>query len=71
MKSIYADDYKKTIEKLKQARLDAGLTQEEVSKQLNKPQSYVSKVENSQRRVDVSELKELAKLYKIDPAKLL
>lgn len=71
MKSIYADDYKKTIEKLKQARLEAGLTQEEASKHLKKPQSYISKVENSQRRIDVAELKELAKLYKIDPAELL
>jgi len=71
MKSIYADDYKITIEKLKKARLSAGLTQVDTSKKLNKSQSYISKVENSQRRIDVIELKELAKLYKINPAELL
>ena len=71
MKSIFSADYKDTIEKLKQARAATGLTQEEASKQLNKPQSYISKVENCQRRIDISELKELAKLYKVEPSTLI
>ena len=71
MKSIYEEDYKQTIEKLKQARRKAGLTQVTASKKLKKPQSYISKIETSQRRIDIAELKELAKLYKIDPADLL
>ena len=62
--SVYNDDYKKLIEWLKQARLDAGLSQQVVADELNKPQSYVSKVESGDRRLDIIEVKEFAKLYK-------
>lgn len=63
-RSVYNDDYKKLIERLKQARLDAGLSQQVVAGKLGKPQSYVSKVESGERRVDIIEVKEFAKLYK-------
>jgi putative regulatory protein len=63
-KSVYSDDYKKLIERLKQARLDAGLSQQVVAGKLGKPQSYVSKVESGERRVDIIEVKALAKVYK-------
>lgn len=62
--SVYNDDYKKLIERLKQARLDAGLSQQVVADELNKPQSYISKVESGDRRLDIIEVKEFAKLYK-------
>ena len=50
--------------RLKQARADAGLTQVEVAMKLRRPQSFVSKIESGERRVDVVELSELAKLYR-------
>ena len=62
--SIWSDNYKKFLEKLKKARLESGLTQVAVSQKLDKPQSYVSKCELGERRVDIAELKEFAKLYK-------
>jgi len=65
-KSIYSREYKNTIEKLKKARLEIGLKQEEVAKKLKKPQSYISKIERGERRIDVAELQELAKIYKKD-----
>ena len=65
-KSIYSKDYKNVIKKLKKARLNVGLKQEDVAMKLKKPQSYVSKIERGERRVDVTELKELAKIYKKD-----
>jgi len=65
-KSIYSKDYKKTIEKLKKARLEIGLKQEDVAEKLKKPQSYISKIERGERRVDIAELKELSKIYKKD-----
>ena len=65
-KSIYSKDYRNVIEKLKKARLDAGLKQEDVALKLKKPQSYISKIERGERRVDITELKELAKIYKKD-----
>jgi transcriptional regulator with XRE-family HTH domain len=41
----------------------AGLTQTEAARRLGKPQSYVSKCESGERRVDVVELKALARIY--------
>ena len=63
-KSIYAKEYKRVIERLKKARLEAGLKQVEVAKRLAKPQSYISKIEQGERRIDVVELKEIADVYK-------
>jgi len=56
--------YQKFIKKLRQARLEAGLTQVDVGKELKQPQAYISKTERGERRVDVVELHEFAKLYK-------
>jgi len=63
-KSIYSKEYKNIIERLKTARLEIGLKQEEMAAKLKKPQSYISKIERGERRVDITELKELAKIYK-------
>jgi transcriptional regulator with XRE-family HTH domain len=59
----YSKEYRLLVEKLKRARKDAGLKQVEVAQQLGKPQSYISKIEKGERRVDVVELKILAKIY--------
>ena len=56
--------YRLFLKRLKQARLDAALTQAEVAKLLARPQSFVSKSESGERRVDFVELLQLAKLYK-------
>ncbi len=71
MSSIHSKDYRTMIGRLRKARVDAGLTQVDAAKALKKPQSFISKIENHQRRVDVLELKEFAKLYKVDIADLL
>jgi transcriptional regulator with XRE-family HTH domain len=63
-KSIYTKEYKKVIERLKKARQESGLKQIEVVKKLGKPQSYISKVEKGERRVDIIELKKIADIYK-------
>lgn len=61
--TIYSKDHKHLIEQLKKARLEAKLDQEKVAELLGKTQSYVSKVESGQRRIDVVQLKVLAKIY--------
>ncbi len=63
-KSIYSNEYKNVVKNLKEARSALGLTQVEVSEKLKKPQSYISKIERGERRVDVAELSVLAKIYK-------
>ena len=63
MTSKYEVKYQRLIQQLRRARLDAGLTQVDVGRKLKKPQAYVSKIERGERRIDVVELDELAKLY--------
>ena len=63
-KSLYSNEHKRLVEKLKKARQEAGLDQKAVAKLLGKTQSYVSKIESGQRRVDVLQLKEFTKIYK-------
>jgi len=63
-KSVYAKDYREIINRLKQARIDAGLSQQAVADKLGKPQSYVSKIELKERRLDVAEVKKFAEIYK-------
>jgi len=46
-------------EALKQIRLDAQLTQAELAAKLQKPQSYVSKYESGERRLDLIELRDI------------
>lgn len=63
-KSIHSSEYKTVIKKLREAREAAGLTQAEAAEKLNKPQSYISKIERGERRIDVVELSQIADLYK-------
>ncbi|NLE27013.1 MAG: helix-turn-helix transcriptional regulator [Clostridiaceae bacterium] len=63
-KSIFTKDYKEIINRLKQARVDAGFSQQVVADKLGKPQSYVSKIESGERRLDVAEVKKFAEIYK-------
>ena len=61
---VYSDRYQIFLEKLRQARLEAGFTQLEVAQRLGKPQSYISKCESGERRVDFIELLDFAEQYK-------
>jgi len=63
VKSIQTKEYAYFVEKLRNARLETGLTQVQVAKKLKRPQSHISNVESGQQRVDVIELQRFAKLY--------
>lgn len=62
-RAIYSDEHKIIVKHLKRARTEAGLSQIEAAKKLSKTQSYLSKIESGQRRFDVLQLKEFAKIY--------
>lgn len=51
---------------LKQARLDAGLTQTELADRLERPQSFVAKYENGERRVEVVEFVQIVRAIGCD-----
>ncbi len=62
--SIYSKQHREMIERLKKARLDCGLDQQKTARLLGTTQSYISKLESGQRRIDVLQLRELARIYK-------
>ncbi len=64
MGEVHSSEYQWMLIRLRKARAEAGLTQEIASKMIGKPQSYISKCESGERRIDPIELAELAKLYK-------
>lgn len=49
--------------RLRSARLGAGLSQAQTARRLGKPQSFISKCESGERRVDVVELRRFARVY--------
>lgn len=63
-RSVYSKDYKGIIDRLKTARIEAGLSQQAVADKLEKPQSYISKIESGERRLDVAEMKKFTVIYK-------
>jgi transcriptional regulator with XRE-family HTH domain len=50
-------------ELLKEARQKSGLKQTEIAKALGKPQSYISKCESGERKIEAVMLQEFAKVY--------
>lgn len=62
-KTIYQRENDILRELLRRQRETAGLVQVEASSRLGKPQSYLSKIERGERRLDVLELRALCKLY--------
>lgn len=60
----YLRQYRAFLKRLKEARREAGLTQSDVAQHLSKPQSFISKCESGERRVDFVELQYLARIYR-------
>ena len=54
-KSSHTKEYAALRSELKQARETAGISQRELAERLNVPHSWVAKVENGERRVDLIE----------------
>ena len=59
-KSIHSAEYQRFCELLRQLRHEAGLTQVQVAERLDEPQSFVSKYESGERRLDIIELRQVA-----------
>ena len=61
--AAYQRAYQAFLKRLIKARHDAGYLQEEVANRLGKPHSFISKCELGERRLDVIELQQIAKIY--------
>lgn len=63
--------YQAFLLRLRAARKRAQLTQSEVALRLKKPQSYVSKCESGERRIDATEVVAFADLYGVSIEELV
>jgi transcriptional regulator with XRE-family HTH domain len=58
-KSIFSEGQEKLQKLLQSSREKAGLTQVELATKLKRPQSFVSKYESGERRLDLVELRDI------------
>lgn len=56
MKTIYDHSYVELLANLRRERMASNISQTELSQKLSKPQSFISKIECGERRLDVIEL---------------
>ena len=69
--SVFTKKYERFWQLLQKCRIDKGYTQEHVASLLNRPQSFVSKYESGERRLDVIEFLEVAEILNIDLSSFL
>ena len=70
-KSVHTRQYQIFLEQLVAARQAAGLTQQVLADRLGRPQSFVAKYENGERRLDVVEFLEIARQLSADPHEII
>jgi transcriptional regulator with XRE-family HTH domain len=58
-KTIFTPQHFKFLELLRQLRLGAGLRQSDLARKLGQPQSFVSKYESGERRLDLLEVRQI------------
>ena len=66
MKSIFTSEYEVVLRRLISARREAGIRQQELASRLDKPQSFVSKYERRERRLDVVEFVTICRALGVD-----
>ncbi|MDG6897015.1 transcriptional regulator [Actinobacillus delphinicola] len=71
MKTIYKERYRSIIQKLIARRKELNLTQQQIAAKLNKPQSYIAKIEGFERKLDVLEFIEICEAIELDPSSVL
>jgi transcriptional regulator with XRE-family HTH domain len=69
--SLHSQNYKIFRSLLILARKESALTQVQIAERLKRPQSFISKYERGERRLDFPEFVELAEVLNIDIAKFL
>lgn len=63
-------DYLAMVDHLTTVRKHVGMTQAELAHRLGRPQSYVSKIERAERRVDVAEWRLIATALNQNPTEM-
>ena len=70
-RSLYDRRYEHFRRLLVEARRASDVTQQDLAKRLRRPQSFVSKFERGERRLDVIEFLEVAEAVGFDPCRIL
>jgi transcriptional regulator with XRE-family HTH domain len=70
-RSLFSEPYGELLRALVDARRKAGLRQTDLAERLGKPQSFVSKIERGERRLDVIELIVVARAIGVDEFRFL
>lgn len=68
---VVSPDYRAVIAALKDARTTAGISQRELARRLGKPPSFVNKIEQLERRMDVLEFVAMAEAMGMKADELL
>lgn len=55
VKTIYASEYAAMLNKLRNKRMDAGLTQDELARRMGVSRMFIGRCERGDRRIDVIE----------------
>jgi transcriptional regulator with XRE-family HTH domain len=71
MKSLRSREHRCVIAVLVATRKTAGLTQQQLAARLRRPQSFVSKYETGERRLDVPEFIRVSRCLNADPGTLI
>lgn len=71
MKSVFTEAYGTFLRTVIAERKAAGLTQQELADRLSKPQSFVSKYERGERRLDVVEFLAVVRAIGSDPYEVI
>lgn len=71
MTSVYSTEYQLVIKILRDARIEKGITQTKLADALGRPQSFIAKVENGERKLDVVEFAVMARLLGVDAGAVL
>lgn len=56
-KSLFSKEYRLFLDLLKKARADTGLTQIQLAKRMKVTQTFISKCERGERRLDIVEIR--------------
>jgi transcriptional regulator with XRE-family HTH domain len=69
-KTLRTKGHRTLIDILVESRKQAGLTQRDLAARLRRPHSFIGRIEAGERRIDVIEFIEIARVMGLDPKQL-
>lgn len=63
--------HKKFGQRVRELRLEKGITQEQLSLEIGAANSYIGIIENTQRDIPLSKIQKIAKVLEVKPCELL